>query len=431
MQDILLEPYGGKILKLPVGATTALTAMLALGGGIGLWIAARRLNHGADPHRVAGFGALVGVIAFAFVMFAAPLESGEIFGIGVGLIGLRRRPVRAWHADGFDGGGAPGGPWPRARRLGRGAGDRRRPRHRRQSASSTTGRARSRRTAPSAMRSPIRSPASRWSMRIEILLLLATIVAIGPLARRIRNPADLARLAASSPIGFNPGGSAMIRGAIGHLDVAQIVLYAFFAFFAGPALVSCAQEDRREGYPLESETPMRLQAARPWLFIPSPKTFRLADGSMVTAPTLLETTRDPSTPPRSNPGPARRSNRLAIRCLLASAPAPGTVRPDVPYKTADGHDLVAPLRVATNFAVAADGGNPLGFTVIGGDRKAAGTIKDLWVDRAESLLRYYEIALTSGKSVLVPVHFADVNFRTRTITINALTAQPVRQWSPR
>ena len=35
MQDILLEPYGGKILKLPVGATTALTAMLAFGGGIG------------------------------------------------------------------------------------------------------------------------------------------------------------------------------------------------------------------------------------------------------------------------------------------------------------------------------------------------------------------------------------------------------------
>ena len=88
MQDILLEPYGGKILKLPVGATTALTAMLAIGGGVGLWLAARRLNRGADPHRVAGFGALIGVIAFAFVMFAAPLESADVFGIGVGLIGL-------------------------------------------------------------------------------------------------------------------------------------------------------------------------------------------------------------------------------------------------------------------------------------------------------------------------------------------------------
>ncbi|MBB4196825.1 MFS transporter [Rhodoblastus sphagnicola] len=88
MQDILLEPYGGKILHLPVGATTLLTAMLAVGGGLGLVLAARRLNHGADPHRVAGMGALVGVIAFAFVMFAAPVESGLAFGIGVGLIGF-------------------------------------------------------------------------------------------------------------------------------------------------------------------------------------------------------------------------------------------------------------------------------------------------------------------------------------------------------
>ena len=88
MQDILLEPYGGKILHLPVGATTALTAMLALGGGLGLMLAARRLNRGADPHRVAGYGAVVGVIAFAFVMFAAPLESAQAFGIGVGLIGF-------------------------------------------------------------------------------------------------------------------------------------------------------------------------------------------------------------------------------------------------------------------------------------------------------------------------------------------------------
>ena len=88
MQDILLEPYGGKILTLPVGATTALTAMLALGGGLGLMLAARKLNRGADPHRVAGFGALIGVVAFAFVMFAAPMESVDIFAIGVGLIGL-------------------------------------------------------------------------------------------------------------------------------------------------------------------------------------------------------------------------------------------------------------------------------------------------------------------------------------------------------
>ena len=88
MQDILLEPYGGKILHLPVGVTTALTAMLALGGGAGLLLAARRLARGADPHRVAGLGALVGVVAFACVIFSAPLETGPLFAVGVALIGF-------------------------------------------------------------------------------------------------------------------------------------------------------------------------------------------------------------------------------------------------------------------------------------------------------------------------------------------------------
>jgi BCD family chlorophyll transporter-like MFS transporter len=88
MQDILLEPYGGKVLQLPVGATTALTAMLATGGGIGLYIAARWLTRGADPHRVAATGATVGVAAFAAIVFAAPAASGVLFGAGVALIGL-------------------------------------------------------------------------------------------------------------------------------------------------------------------------------------------------------------------------------------------------------------------------------------------------------------------------------------------------------
>jgi BCD family chlorophyll transporter-like MFS transporter len=88
MQDVLLEPYGGKVLHLSVGATTALTAALALGGALGLMLAARRLAEGADPHRIAGFGALAGVAAFACVMFAAPAESRVLFSSGVALIGF-------------------------------------------------------------------------------------------------------------------------------------------------------------------------------------------------------------------------------------------------------------------------------------------------------------------------------------------------------
>ncbi|KTS38721.1 protein pucC [Methylobacterium indicum] len=88
MQDILLEPYGGQILHLPVAATTSLTAVLAIGGGIGLLTAARWLNRGGDPFRVAAAGAVVGIAAFSAVVFAAPLGSGGLFACGVALIGL-------------------------------------------------------------------------------------------------------------------------------------------------------------------------------------------------------------------------------------------------------------------------------------------------------------------------------------------------------
>ena len=62
--------------------------MLALGGGAGLALAARLLTRGADAHRVAGLGALIGVVAFACVIFSAPLDSRPLFGLGVALIGF-------------------------------------------------------------------------------------------------------------------------------------------------------------------------------------------------------------------------------------------------------------------------------------------------------------------------------------------------------
>jgi BCD family chlorophyll transporter-like MFS transporter len=88
MQDVLLEPYGGQILHLPVGTTTALTALLALGGLIGFSIAARAIGRGTDPYRLAALGALVGLAAFTSVIFAGPLDSLVLFALGVSLIGL-------------------------------------------------------------------------------------------------------------------------------------------------------------------------------------------------------------------------------------------------------------------------------------------------------------------------------------------------------
>lgn len=88
MQDILLEPYGGQVLQLSVSATTVLTALLAAGTLVGFALAARALGQGADPHRLAGFGAVAGIVAFAAVIFSAPLDSALLFRTGTTLIGF-------------------------------------------------------------------------------------------------------------------------------------------------------------------------------------------------------------------------------------------------------------------------------------------------------------------------------------------------------
>ncbi len=88
MQDILLEPYGGQVLGLTVGATTALTALFAGGALAGFFIAARWLGHGFDPHRLAALGVLFGCIGFSAVIFAAPLDSALIFRAGTAVIGF-------------------------------------------------------------------------------------------------------------------------------------------------------------------------------------------------------------------------------------------------------------------------------------------------------------------------------------------------------
>ncbi len=211
-----------------------------------------------------------------------------------------------------------------------------------------------------------------------------------------------------------------MRGAINNLDVAQIVLYAFWLFFAG-LLFYLRREDRREGYPLENEAGRGFRS-RDFLWIPSPKTFRRSDGREVSAPNLRPDTRPISaTKTELWPGAPLAPNGDPM--LANVGPGSYAERADEPGKTFDGHDLIAPLRLATNFAVPAESANPIGFAVIGANRAQAGIVRDLWVDRAESILRYYEIEVgKTGKRVLLPVTFANVDVKRRRVKVSALLA---------
>lgn len=88
MQDILLEPYGGEILHLSVGQTTALTGFLACGTLMGFLIASHALMTGFDPFRLAALGAVAGLAAFPLVILSAHVESAQVFRAGTILIGF-------------------------------------------------------------------------------------------------------------------------------------------------------------------------------------------------------------------------------------------------------------------------------------------------------------------------------------------------------
>lgn len=88
LQDVLLEPYGGEVLRLSVAGTTALTALFAAGAIAAFAVSAKRLEKGDDPIRLAAVGVLFGMLGFVAVIFGSPLHSVTLFQAGVTMIGF-------------------------------------------------------------------------------------------------------------------------------------------------------------------------------------------------------------------------------------------------------------------------------------------------------------------------------------------------------
>ena len=182
MQDILLEPYGGEILRLSVASTTALTAILAGGTLVGFAVAARSLARGTDPCFVAAVGVVAGLPAFSAVIFADPLGSIAVFragtlgiGFGTGLFAVGTLSAAMAMADGGQSGLALGA-WGAVQATAAGCGI--------------------------AMGGAVRDVVAQWAAsgqlgpgltgaavgysvvyHLEIALLFVTLVAVGPLVR--------------------------------------------------------------------------------------------------------------------------------------------------------------------------------------------------------------------------------------------------------
>lgn len=207
------------------------------------------------------------------------------------------------------------------------------------------------------------------------------------------------------------------------IDVAQVVLYAFWGFFFA-LIFWLRREDRREGYPLETDSEGLLHAISPAL-IPSPKTFLLPHGGSVQAPSFARDAREVAAL-RTGRGSGVPLEPIGDPLLSNVGPASHAQRADTPELTREGHDLIVPMRVAKDFAVNA-GPDPRGWNVIGADGKVAGVVTDLWVDRADIMVRYVELELAgaddgTAERRLLPITMLLLRSEPRQVAVHAVRA---------
>ena len=210
-----------------------------------------------------------------------------------------------------------------------------------------------------------------------------------------------------------------------YIDVAQLVLYAFWIFFAG-LIYYLHRENKREGYPLESDRSLRAPRVKiqGWPGIPKDKTYLLRDGRTVVTPRVEA----PEGPLRAHPiGPWPGAPLVPDGDPMTAGVGPGShaQRPDIPDRTVDGLPRLVPLRDAPVLGVAHDDGDPRGLPVYGADSLLAGTVRELWVDQAEMLFRYLEVEIEdAGQRVLLPINFARI--RDRRVSVRSLLASQFR-----
>ncbi len=212
----------------------------------------------------------------------------------------------------------------------------------------------------------------------------------------------------------------MGTGAItAYVDVAQLVLYAFWIFFAG-LLYYLIRENHREGYPMDTDRGV----IEGWPPVPAPKTYRLADGSTLQAP------RNEAPHATPNAQKVYRSGASPLEPVgnpLTAGVGPGAWTPRPDHADLDHHGLpkIVPLSSLAGYGVSERDPDPRGQPLMDAYGDTAGTVRDLWIDRGEMLFRYLEaeVPLAAGgtRRVLVPMPFARVT--RRGVQVHALLAE--------
>ena len=198
------------------------------------------------------------------------------------------------------------------------------------------------------------------------------------------------------------------------IDLVDISLWTFTLFFFG-LIFYLRREDRREGYPLETDTTGRLEDEGVVWYAPK-KTFTLPhDRGTVSVPHGPRDTRKHAMA-RTAVWPGAPYQPTGNPLVDGIGPAAWAERMDIPDLTDDGRNRIVPFR-DDHVSVAKEDADPRGMTVFGADKKPVGTVTDLWVDRSEAIIRYLEVELEAttfegvggNNRVLLPMPFAVIH----------------------
>ncbi len=197
-----------------------------------------------------------------------------------------------------------------------------------------------------------------------------------------------------------------------YVDVAQLVLYLFWIAFFG-LVYYLQRESKREGFPLENHTPSgRFWTTTGLIGMPKSKVYKTADGHEYLAP-------NPNAQPEKLN--ARYTNKfngaplepIGNPLLAGVGPGAYAARADRPEKTTHGEPLIVPLRTLKHHGVAKQDNNPIGLPVMAADNHVAGRVVDLWLDQAEMVFRHVEVEIHpkggAARRVLVPMNFCRIH----------------------
>ncbi len=207
----------------------------------------------------------------------------------------------------------------------------------------------------------------------------------------------------------------------GNLDATELILALFVLFFFG-LVYYLRREDKREGYPLADISPKGIPIEG-FPFVPPPKVYRLLEGGTTQMPHREAPSVVGATPLLRFPG----APLVPLGDPLLAAVGPGAypLRKDKPMMS-QGHPQVQPLRVAAGWSVPEGETDPRGMPVFDARHTLVGTVRELWVDRSVKILRYLEVELAApqeaGRRVLLPIYYAGINERRRSVRVGALLA---------